>query len=103
LPVSILSANPEGFSHFPTPNTRSCSPPPPCPLSLPSFGCFLLPPKWDWGEASSLGPFSFLIILRSMDWPVYSVLFFFLWLIISDYIPCIFFWGRVTSIRIIFF
>jgi hypothetical protein len=57
LPISILSASPQGFNPFLSPNTRSGSPfpPIPCPLSLsgpslpPTCPCFLLPPKWDWG------------------------------------------------------
>jgi hypothetical protein len=59
LPVSILSAGPQGFSPFPSSNTRSGSTllptyPPPVhfpsqvPPFLPTCDCFLLSPKWDW-------------------------------------------------------
>jgi hypothetical protein len=61
LPVYILSAGPEGFSPFLLLNTRSGFPLPPLispphvhfpyqvPSSLPTWDCFLLFPKWDWG------------------------------------------------------
>jgi hypothetical protein len=59
LPVSTLSAGPQGFSPFPSPSIRSGFPLPSTPSlthfpfqdppSLPTWDCFLLPPKWDWG------------------------------------------------------
>jgi hypothetical protein len=68
LPVSILSAGPQGFSPFPSLNTRSGSPPhiPPTPstfpprflpLSLLVIAFFSLP---SGTEASSLANFSLL-------------------------------------------
>ena len=58
LPVSILSAGPQGFSPFPSPNTRSGSPlplsaPQPCPLSLP--GPSLPPHLWLLSSPSQVG------------------------------------------------
>jgi hypothetical protein len=73
LPVYILSAGPWGFSPFLSPNNRSASPLPtttPNPvhfhshvsLSLPTF--FSLP---SGAEASSLGNFTLLSLLNSVD------------------------------------
>jgi hypothetical protein len=82
FPVSILSAGPQGFSPFPSPNSRSGSSllPAPQPLSppvpplLPSCDSFLLPPKWDWGVLSWIfqlvSLFEFCVLYL-----VYSVLF----------------------------
>ena len=74
LPVSILSAGPQGFSTFPSPNTRSGSPLPPTPLpsplSLPGpciptvIAFFSLPSRT---EAYSLGHFGLLTFLSSVD------------------------------------
>ena len=62
LPVSIISAGPQSFSPFPSPNTISGSPLPPntslstpvhfpsqFPPSIHTCDCFLLSPKCDWG------------------------------------------------------
>jgi hypothetical protein len=59
LPVSFLSAGPQGFSPFHSPNTRWGSSLPPTslpmdfpfqiPPSIPTCDCILLTPKWDWG------------------------------------------------------
>ena len=66
LPVSILSAAPQGFSPLPPPNTTSCSPlltplpsPTHVPLSLPPCDCFLLSPNWN--RSILLGTSSFLM------------------------------------------
>jgi len=59
LPVSILSAGPQGFNPFPSCITRSGSPllptpshqvhfPSQVPHLLSTCDCFLLSPKWDW-------------------------------------------------------
>jgi hypothetical protein len=58
LPVYILSAGPQGFSPFPSPNTKSGFPyplmfphsvhiPSQVPPSLPTCDCSLLSPKWN--------------------------------------------------------
>jgi hypothetical protein len=60
LPISILSAGPQGFSPFTSPNNRLSPlslplPDHPRALSLPGpslpphLWLFLLSPKWDWG------------------------------------------------------
>ena len=74
LPVAILSAGPQGFSPFPSHNTRSGSPlashPHPftvlsqAPPSQLVIAFFSLP---SGTEASSLGPFSLLTFLSSVD------------------------------------
>jgi hypothetical protein len=83
LPVYILSAAPQGFSPFPSPNTTSGSSlsppysihfPSQVPPSLPTCDCFLLPPKWDWGVL--IGPFSLLIFFSSVDRIMDSLVWF---------------------------
>jgi hypothetical protein len=103
LPVSIPSAGPWGFSLFPSPNTKSGSPVyflptfppksfPPSPLVIAFFS---LPSR---AETSSLGHFSLLSLLNFVR---VIVLFCFvfaygLYPLISEYIPCMFFWVWVT-------
>ena len=73
LPISIISAGPQDFSLFPLSNTRSESIPHSTPfhfpshvlLSLPTCGCFLLPPNQDRGFF--IGYFSLLSSLSSVD------------------------------------
>jgi hypothetical protein len=70
LPVYILSAGPQGFSCFSSPNNRSGSPTPilfpfQVPPSLPTYDCFLLSPSEI--EVSSLEHFSLLSFLNSVD------------------------------------
>ena len=88
LPVSILSAGPQGFSPFPSPHTRSVSPLPwfphipahfplQVPHFLPTWDCFLLPPKWDWGVRCV--HCSLLTFLSSVDC-ILGIKYFF-WLI----------------------
>jgi hypothetical protein len=116
LPFSILSAGPQGFSPFLSPNTRSCPLlPPPFPFThftsqvppfLPICDCFLLSPKWDWGvltwALSLVDLFEFYGLYIG-----YSVLFFVVclygWLVFGQY-PLISmpFWVWVTSLRVIF-
>jgi hypothetical protein len=99
LPVYIHSAGPQLFSPFLSPNSRSGSPlpptvPQPCPLSLSS--CSLPPHLWliaffslpSGNEASSLGHFSLLSLLNSVDCVLcilyrFFFLFLFFWLISS--------------------
>ena len=89
FPVSILSVGPQGFSPFPSPNTRSGSllpatPALPCPLSLP--GPFLTPHLWLLPSPSLtwalqlVEPFEFcgLYLVYSV---FFSYFFFILWLI----------------------
>ena len=74
LPVSILSAGPQGFSPFPLPNTRSGSLYPQLPPTPSTFPHKSLPPSPlviaffflpSGTEASSLGHFSMLSLLNS--------------------------------------
>ena len=84
LPVSILSAGPQVFSPFLSPNIRSGSNAPFSPVYFPSqvspsplVIAFL---SFSSGtEASSLGHFSLLIFLSSVDCILYILYFF--WLI----------------------
>ena len=102
LPVSILSAGPQGFSPFPSPNTRSGSPflpitPPPShllsfpgPSLLTTCDWFLLSPKWDWVILTwtpTCWPFW---VLRTVFWVFclflsFFLFFFFFFLLIFTY------------------
>jgi hypothetical protein len=56
LPVSILSAGPQGFSHFPSPNTRSGSPLPSTSPSPSTFPPRSFPPHlWLFSSLSQVG------------------------------------------------
>jgi hypothetical protein len=97
---SLFSVGPQGFGPFAPPNTCSCSPP--CPHShsgpwLPStqdhpfhqppvIAFFSLP---SGTEATSLGPFSLLISLSSMNFTL-SILYFSsnICLLVSKYHVC---------------
>jgi hypothetical protein len=90
LPVSILSAGPQRFSPFPSPNTRSGSPLPPPPHAPFTFSSRSHPPSPlviaffslpSGTEASSLEHFSFFTFLSSVDC-ILGILYLF-WLISS--------------------
>jgi hypothetical protein len=92
------------------PNIWSCSLfpfplPSPTQVHPPSSSCnyFLLTSKWGW----NLLTWAFLLDTLLMLWkfypryPRYTVIFW-LYPLISEYIPCIYFWVWVTSLRMIF-
>jgi hypothetical protein len=97
LLVCILSAGPQRFSPFPSPNTRSGSLllPTPTPSTFPPrslppspfvFAFFSLPSAT---EVSSLGHFSFVIFLSSVNCILIILYFFFLaniHLLVSTYL-----------------
>ena len=64
LPVSILSAGPQGFSPFPSPNTRSCSPITP---TLSTFLPMSLPPSRVGLRCPHLGTLAW--------WPIFLCVF----------------------------
>jgi hypothetical protein len=89
LPVYILSAGPQGFSNFSSPNTRTGSPLPPSnahipvhspsqvPLTIPSSQLVIASFSLLSGtEASSLGHFNLLSLLNSVDCILYILYFF---------------------------
>ena len=85
LPVSILSSDPQRFSPFPSPNTKSGSPlfpthyplSPSSPTSLPTCGCFLLTlPRGT--ETSSIEHFSLMNFLSSVDYIMGLLCIFFI-------------------------
>ena len=89
LPVYILSAGPQGFSPFLSPNTRFPSPHnlPQVLPTLPTCECFLLSPSGT--EASSLGHFSLLSFLSSVD-SVLAILYIFVLYFIVCLFDCLF-------------